>query len=1040
MRKKGLIVLVIMILFLFMGAASAASTNKNVNLNDKRFTTVNLPFVENHGQISDKSVKYTANTFIGNVYVKDNGIVYTLNKNKTLWVVSEKFMYSNSVKVKGQDLTKTRINYYKGKSKETNLKTYSTVKYSNLYKGINLYLKAHGKNIEKIFAIGNQGNPNKIIISVNGSKKLKVNKYGELEILNGHNALKLTKPVAYQVIRGKKVNVSVSYVVKNSCYGFKTGAYNKKYKLVIDPLLSSTFLGGISYDNAKDVTIDRAGNIYVTGYTGSTNFPTFPNPGAYQNTITNGEWDVFVSKFNSNLSTLLDSTYIGGTLSDKATSIALDQSGTPGCNVFITGVTYSHDYPNTSGFSLDWDSGSGDVFITKLASSNLAYETSTFYGGNRSDIAYGILVDASNNVYVTGQTFSFNGTDPAGINVTGYPVRFSGFNEPTAHTGYVGNGDIFVTKFNNNLDDLTSGVEFGGSGTSYANAIAIDQSNNIYITGATNSSAFPLVNNTNVYPNNGFQSNKGTYDAFIVKLSAQYLENIEGVALLGGSARDVGNGIAVDPLGRVYIVGGTWSTNMYTTKGAKQRVNNGKEDAFLVVMDKEIQNVLSSSYLGGNGIDVANDVIVSDQGTIGIVGTTTSTQNFLNELDNGDTTPHGMEDVFFSAFVNPMTAQEKVETTFLGGANADYGQGIAIFNGIGGEAGNVVLVGDTWSNDYPTTNGAYSPTAPDMYQYVDDAFISKLDDILDTDAPTPGPTDPIRNAVNVPRNKVIKIVYSEKILASTNFPSITLNNGSTDVPITVSITGTSLNTLVIQPNSLLSWNTNYTLYIPVNAIVDYNGNVADDFVLNFRTIAPLTITNTNPVNNANNVVGNQPIKITFNKNIKAGSQYNQIALMRGGTKIAVKKSISGNVLTITPTINLSPGLYTLNLPANSILDFNNTGISVDYPINFSVSQPTVTSTDPVNGAVNVPTNKLIAVKFNRPIKAGSLSITLKASNGAAMNISYRISNNILYIYHTSKALLKNITYTLTLNPNSIQDLAGNGLQNTFVTRFKTGSV
>ena len=92
-----------------------------------------------------------------------------------------------------------------------------------------------------------------------------------------------------------------------------------------------------------------------------------------------------------------------------------------------------------------------------------------------------------------------------------------------------------------------SGVVFGGSGTSYGTALAVDQSNYIYLTGATNATDFPAVTNTKVYPDNGFQTNKGDYDAFVVKLSAQNLENIEGLALLGGSDQDVGNGIAVDP-------------------------------------------------------------------------------------------------------------------------------------------------------------------------------------------------------------------------------------------------------------------------------------------------------------------------------------------------------------------------------------------------------------------------------------------------------------------------------------------------------------
>lgn len=1032
-----------MIFFLFMGAASAASTNKNVNLNDKKFTTVNIPFVENHGQIADKSVKYSANTFIGNVYVKNNGIVYTLNKNKKIWVVSENFQNANDVVVKGQNPTKTKINYYIGKTKQTNLSTYTRVKYSNLYNGINLYLKAHGRNVEKIFAIGKAGSPSDILLSVSGSKGLKVNKKGELVILNGTSALKLTKPVAYQMIKGHKINIPVSYVVKDTFYGFKTGAYNKNYKLIIDPLLSSTFLGGSSYDSAQDVAVDRAGNVYVTGYTGSSNFPVTVGPSFNQGT--SSEWDVFVSKFDSNLN-LLSSTYLGGSFSDKATSIALDNNGNPGCHVFITGTTYSSygsafvTYPTTAGaFTVPWDVGAGDVFISKLSNDLGTLESSTFFGGNRSDSSNDIIVDASNNIYITGQSFSFNGTDPKGQSVTGFPCMLSGFNEPTAMNTYVGTGDIFVSKLDNDLFFLRSGVEFGGTGTSYGTALAVDQSNYIYLTGATNAADFPAITNTNVYPNNGFQNLKGDYDAVVVKLSKQFLENIEGVALLGGSARDVGNGITIDPLGRVYVVGGTWSTNMYTTKGARQIQNNGKEDAFLAVLDKQIQNVISSSYLGGNGIDVANDVLVADQGTIGIVGTTNST-NFYNNLATGDITPHGMEDVFFSAFTNPMTSLERVETTLLGGANADYGQAIAMTE-VSGEDGDVYLVGNTWSNDYPTTAGVAQPIAPDMYQYVDDAFISKLDNIFDTQAPVTGPTDPVNKAVNVPLNKVIKIVFSEKILQGADFGLISLKHGGVSTPISRIITGNSLNTLVITPTSALVGGVQYILTIPAGAIQDYNGNIADDFALTFTTVpGPLAIKSTSPVNNAHNVIGNQPITITFNQIIKSGPKYNLITLVGPSGKISITKSITGKVLTITPNTNLPIGTYTLTLPSNSIYGQSNTGISTDKTLTFTVSAPTVQSTNPVNNAVNVPTNKLIAVTFNRPIKAGNLSIKLKASNGTVFPITFSITNNVLYIYHTTKPLAKNTTYTLTLNPNCITDLAGNGLIATYTTKFTTGSV
>ena len=1027
MRNISLIVLIILVSFIFMGAVSAANTDKNVNLNDKRFSTVNLPFVENNGQIADKNVKYSANTFIGNVYVKDNGIVYSLTKDKKGWIVTESFLKANDVAVKGINPTKTKVNYYKGNNVQENLQTFSMVKYSNLYTGVNLYLKAHGKNIEKIYAISSTGTPSSIWVTVKGAKGLKINQKGELVILNGQSALKLTKPVAYQIINGKKVNIPVSYLIKNSSYGYKTGAYNKNYKLIIDPLLSSTFLGGNSYDAANAIAVDRAGNVYVTGYTGSDNFPTTPE--AYQTSISSGEWDVFVSKFSSDLSTLYNSTFIGGSRSDQAKGIALDNLG----NVFVTGVTYSDDYPNTSGFTLPWDSGAGDVFITKLKS-DLGYLTSIFYGGNRSDVANGILVDASNNVYITGQTFSYNGTDSAGQTITSYPVRFSAFNEPTAHNSYVGNGDIFVTKFNNALTDLTSGVVFGGTGTSYGTALAVDQSNYIYVTGATNAADFPAVTNTNVYPNNGFQTNKGEYDAFVVKLSKQYLENIEGIALLGGSARDIGNAIAVDPLGRVYIGGGTWSKDIYTTLGAKQRQNNGKEDGFITILDKQIQNVLSSTYLGGNGIDVVNGIVISDQGNIGIVGTTNSTTNFLNEKETGDTTPQGMEDVFFTTFTNPMSALEKVETTFLGGTNSDYGQGIALDT-----HGNVYLAGNTWSNDYPTTIGAQYPAAPDLLQYTEDAFISKMDNLFDTEAPIVGPTDPSNNAVNVQLNKVIKITFNELIQPGIDYGLINLQHGGINTPISKNIVG---NTLIITPLTNLLANTSYILNLPVAAIQDINGNIGNEFTLSFKTFVPLTILSTNPLNTATNVVGNTPIKITFNKSIKTGPNYNLINLKNSSLiTIPITKTINGNVLTITPKVNLSVGTYTLTLPINSILDLTNTGLSSISTTSFTVTPPIVTSTYPVNNAINSPIDKEILVTFNRAIQNPSdlLIILKRTSTGAEVPITFGITTDLktLIIYHNP--LLKGVTYTLTLNPNCITDLAGNGLITQYITSFKTAS-
>ncbi len=1007
-----------MVLFIFMGSASAANTTKKVSTSDKKFVNVTIPFTQNNGQIADKNVKYSANTYIGTVYVENNGIIYRLSKDKKSWIVSEHFNGANSVSVTGLNQSKTKVSYYIGtnsKNWQKNLSTYQQVLYTNLYTGVNLHLKAHGKNIEKIYVITRNGSPSSIWVNVTGSKGLKINKNGELEILNGLSALKLTKPVAYQIINGKRVNVSVSYIINGTSYGYKTGEYNKNFRLIIDPLLASTYLGGSSYDGINDIAVGKDGYVYVTGYTGSDDFPA---SGLYNNNGATNEWDVFVSKFSSDLSSLIESTYIGGSFSDQAKSIALDKYG----NVFITGVTYStgygsyNDFPtgDGSGLKMPWDTGAGDVFVSKLTS-NLDLTTTAIIGGNRSDVANGILIDASNNVYITGQTFSFNGTDPKGNSVTGYPVKYSGFGEPISQTTYSGIGDVFVTKLTNNLGNMTSGVVFGGAGTSYANAIAIDQQNYIYITGATNAADFPAIQLANTYPNNGLLNNKGDYDAFVVKLSSQVLENIEGVALLGGSGRDVGNSIAVDQVGRVYVVGGTWSSD-FRPLPTQSSVNSGKEDGFVTIMDKQLQNTLFSIYLGGNGVDVANDIVLSFLGSkFGVIGTTNSTSKFPGTTDN-----YGFEDVFFTSF-NYTNYPQFVSSTILGGANADYGLAGAIDN-----YGNTYLAGNTWSNDYPTTIGAYQ-TSKNEDQYVEDAYVSQIDDLVDYEPPVVTKSDPANNAKEVSVNKVIKIVYNEPITSS-DLSGITLSKSGGNVLISTVISG---NTLVITPLSKYQMGTTYTLNIPEGTIEDLAGNVADEYNMAFTTIKPLSVTSSNPTSGSV-VATNTTIKITFNKPIKAGTKYSTITLKNSSnTKISITKSISGNVLTITKASGTFAGdTYTLTIPVNSLLDLNNTSLVSNYNMNFIVDAvpTTVTKTDPVNGATKVATNKNLTITFSKPIYSVNKSlIVIKSSNGTIIpisSLSISADGKTLYINH-STLFAKATKYTVYFQSNSVLDRNNN---------------
>jgi hypothetical protein len=261
-------------------------------------------------------------------------------------------------------------------------------------------------------------------------------------------------------------------------------------------LIYSTFLGGNGGDYGVGIAVDGAGNVYVTGDTGSSDFPTTST--AFQ-TTNHGSGDGFVTKLTASGTALLYSTYLGGSGYDLGTGIAVDGAG----NAFVTGDTGSRDFPTTRGPFQTSLYGLSNAFVAKLnpnlsGSASLVY--STFLGGSGSDGGVGIAVDSSGNAYVTGETRS-----------TSFPVKPDAF-QPTLR----GSQNAFVTKLNPNLSGSASLIYstfLGGSGNDYGNAIAVDSSGNAFVTGSTNSVDFPTAANA-------FQRTYGGGgDAFVAKVS-----------------------------------------------------------------------------------------------------------------------------------------------------------------------------------------------------------------------------------------------------------------------------------------------------------------------------------------------------------------------------------------------------------------------------------------------------------------------------------------------------------------------------------------
>jgi hypothetical protein len=349
-------------------------------------------------------------------------------------------------------------------------------------------------------------------------------------------------------------------VNSQSVYGFSVGRYDTRYPLVIDPLLASTFLGGGEYDYLSSLVIDGSGNVYVAGYTGSADFPT--TDGAYDRSHNTGS-HVFISKLDSSLSVLLASTFLGGGSFDYSEALALDDSGT----VYVPGHTESPDFPTTDGAYDRSHNGGSDAFVTKLDPNLSTLVASTFLGGGSYEYLQSLAIDGSGNVYVAGNTSSND-----------FPTT-DGAYDRSHNTG----SHVFISKLDSSLSVLLASTFLGGGSFDYSEALALDDSGNVYVAGYTHSADFPTTEGAYDRILNGY------FDVFVSKLDSS-LSVLLSSTFLGGGSWDYGYALAVDRSGNVYVAGYTESADYPTTQTAHDRSYGGIYDAFVSKLDSDLSH------------------------------------------------------------------------------------------------------------------------------------------------------------------------------------------------------------------------------------------------------------------------------------------------------------------------------------------------------------------------------------------------------------------------------------------------------------------
>jgi hypothetical protein len=322
--------------------------------------------------------------------------------------------------------------------------------------------------------------------------------------------------------------------------------------------------------DGRAIAIDSSGSAYITGTVWGTTLPT--TKGAFQTTLA-GHQNAYMAKINitPSGSTLVYSTYLGGSNADRANAIALDSSD----GAYITGFTSSFNFPITAGAYQTALSGPNNAFVTHFSpTGSVVY--STYLGGAgdtsaRGDVGNGIAVDTAGNAYVAGRTYSSD-----------FPLL-----SPLQPTSASSNGTGFVTKLNPTGTALVYSTYLGGSGSvslfdgDAANAIAVDNFGSAYITGITRSSDFPITNalQSSLDNPNG--------DAFVTKLDPTGTTLVYST-YLGGSGNasqevmdgDFGTAIALDPSNNAYVTGQTESPN-FPIAAAYQGSLNGTRNAFV---------------------------------------------------------------------------------------------------------------------------------------------------------------------------------------------------------------------------------------------------------------------------------------------------------------------------------------------------------------------------------------------------------------------------------------------------------------------------
>ncbi len=710
------------IIFLCVGISLFA---KNTTLTEAQsmLNMKSIEFIENKGQIADQNgnvnydVLFIAEVPYGTVTIRRDGISCSfikrnqekLKAQREKMLSKEKFdklneledeaipteIYRVDMRLKGSnfnpnfeqfEMTEDYNNYYLAHCPDgiTHVRKFKTVKLSDVYPNIDFVVYANNDGLVQYdFVVKPGANPNSINFEFEGAKDVEITSDGTLKVETPLGSIEQKAPVAYQpydlndylnsrdFCSQSPVPSSQTHFTKNSnnTISFNIANYDQSKPLIIDPptRLWGTYFGGIIEDYGYSVATDDSGYVYLAGETNSSK--AIATTGSHQSS--HGDWDdAFLVKFNSNGARQWG-TYYGGIGIDFGYSVATDGSG----YVYLTGETTSIDAIATAGsHQISYD-GNHDAFLVKFNSSGVR-QWGTYYGGSDNEKGLSVVTDGLGYAYLAGLTTSLNSIATAGSHQSTY-----------GGSGIFG-GDAFLVKFD--CDGVRQwGTYYGGNYDDYGKSVTTDGFGYVYLTGSTYSS-------NSIATAGSHESSFG--GAFLVKFNSNGVR--QWGTYYGGGAGDVGNSVATDGSGNIYLAGETWSRYSIATDSSHQSYFGGDYDAFLVKFNSNGVRQWGT-YYGGSSEDYGNSVATDGSGYVYLTGRTTSSNAIATAGSHQSSNGGGyyISDAFLVKF-NSNGVREW--GTYYGGSDYDMGNSVATDG-----SGNVYLAGETYSSDSIPTAGSH---------------------------------------------------------------------------------------------------------------------------------------------------------------------------------------------------------------------------------------------------------------------------------------------------------------------------------------------